>query len=216
MIMGSDGKVNRQRPNYRLIIFIIFVGLCSLFIAETIRTTGKTIDRLKYHAPLPSKLSGETVWEVDYVLIAGQHKSPDILFASEMIPPQIKFGPLHDYKGNDGCNDFHGLFLDDGKGNITLSPAEETRVACVDDNRSPPLLHMSFLEMLEKSVRYELVPNQLRLYLPNSSDSIVFHPRSATSEMLDLDYFHIPMFRWECQGLPYIIIRYLGQRCVIF
>jgi heat shock protein HslJ len=203
------------RPNYRLIIFVIFVVLSSLFIAETIRVTWVTVDSLKSHAPLPSRLSGETVWEVDYVSLAGQKNSPDLLFVNELVPPQIKFGPLHDYKGSDGCNGFHGLFLDAGHGNITFDPAEEDRVACVKNDRPPPLLHTDFLAMLERTVRFELFPGQLRLYLPNSSDSIVFHPRDGMSTVIDLDE-GFPLLRWECRDLPYPVLRYLGDRCWIF
>jgi hypothetical protein len=217
MMMDRDGIGNAQRSNYRLIIFIIYVGLCSLFVAETIRITVKTVDFLKYHTPLPGKLSGETAWEVDYVLISGQHISPDVLFASEVTPPQIKFGPLHDFKGSDGCGSFHRLFLDDGKGNITWGDTEDDRMACVVDGRPRSLLGITFERYLLKADRYELVPDQLRLYTPEFSAAIVFHPRSATSKMIELDHVvDAPLPRWECRGLPSIIIRYLGDRCYVF
>ena len=215
--MGREIKSSMERPNYRKIIFIIFVGLCALFVAETIRITVLIIDHLVYHAPLPSQLSSDTIWEVDYVSIAGQQYSPDALFVNDMIPPQIKFGSLHDYKGYDGCNGFHGLFLDHGEGQITLDPAEEDRVACWIEGHGH-LLKKDFLYMLEQTTRYELAPNQLRLDMPDSIDFIVLHPAGEPSKIFDADdHYFVPLPRWECQGIPYLILfRTLGDRCYAF
>jgi uncharacterized lipoprotein YbaY/heat shock protein HslJ len=95
--------------------------------------------------------------------------------------PNIEFNrDTKRVSGSGGCNRFSGLFEISGS-SIKFSPIASTKMACLDGDVQR--VEGSFLNLLQKTTRFEVDGNKLRLYAGDGGDAaaLVFVDRASSS-----------------------------------
>ncbi len=92
--------------------------------------------------------------------------------------PNIEFNrDTKRVSGSGGCNRFSGTFEVNGS-LLKFSPLMSTKMACLDGDRQR--VETSFMNLLQKTTRFETAGNKLRLYSGDGS-ALVFVDRAAGS-----------------------------------